>query len=57
MALYVCPVCGSTEIYPLYAKDNIWKCSKCGYIGAAQEIKSNVEYFWESYQSILKVKK
>lgn len=57
MALYVCPMCGSTDVYPVYAKDDIWKCNKCGYTGRVQKIEGNLEYFWENYLSISSTKR
>lgn len=49
---YVCPICGSENIIPLFAKDNIWECQDCGYRGAPQVIASHLEEMWKSYKKI-----
>lgn len=48
-SIYVCPVCNSTDIYPIYPQSNIWKCSRCGYMGTPQEIRADIQHFWKNY--------
>ncbi len=52
MAKYVCPICHSENIVPLFAKDNRWVCLDCGYEGVPQLISDNLEYFWNEYNRI-----
>ncbi|BBL45496.1 hypothetical protein MJ1_0331 [Nanobdella aerobiophila] len=52
MAEYICPICHSKNIVPLFAKENRWTCLDCGYEGLPQEIIDRLEYFWEDYKKV-----
>jgi len=47
---YVCPKCGSENIIPLYAKDSLWRCINCGYLGKPHTINPGLEEFWNSFK-------
>jgi len=49
---YICPSCGSKEIIPLYAKNGIWKCLKCGFTGKPQVVDDSMKPFWYSYKEL-----
>ena len=57
MAIYICPRCHSTNILPLFAKDNSWVCLDCGYQGSAQLINKDLEYFWKEYEKLENINK
>ncbi len=52
MATYICPRFHSTNMLPLFAKDNSWVCLDCGYQGPAQLISKDLEYFWKEYEKV-----
>ncbi|MGC9079504.1 MAG: hypothetical protein ACP5G1_02075 [Nanopusillaceae archaeon] len=54
MATYVCPICHSNNIVPLFAKSNRWICLDCGYEGVPQLIAEHLKPFWEEYLQIEK---
>ncbi len=57
MATYICPTCYSTNIVPLFAKDNSWVCLDCGYRGPSQSISKDLEYFWNEYKKLANTNK